>query len=49
MMAAMLRILDNTDIVHGDARIDAYVERCTARTAFRRALAAQLDDFELAA
>ena len=49
MMATVLRILRHTDIVQGDARLNDYVERCTARPAFKRALAAQLDDFELAA
>jgi glutathione S-transferase len=49
MMTTVLRILDHTDIVRGDACLDAYVERCTARPAFKRALAAQLGDFELAA
>ena len=49
MMTTVLRILDHTDIVRGDARLDAYVARCTARPAFNRALAAQLSDFELAA
>jgi len=49
VMATVLRILDRTDIVRGDARLNAYVERCTARPAFARALAAQLGDFEVAA
>jgi glutathione S-transferase len=49
VMATVLRILDRTDIVRGDARLNAYVERCTARPAFKRALAAQLGDFEVAA
>jgi len=49
MMTTVLRILDHTDLVRGDARLDAYVARCTARPAFKRALAAQLSDFELAA
>ena len=49
MMTTVLRILDHTEIVRGDARLDAYVARCTARPAFNRALAAQLSDFELAA
>ena len=49
MMATVLRILRHTDIVQGDACLNAYVERCTARPAFKRALAAQLDDFQLAA
>ena len=49
MMATVLRALDNTDIVTGDARLAAYLERCTARPAFGRALAAQLADFKDAA
>jgi glutathione S-transferase len=46
MMASVLRALDNTDIVTSDARLAAYLERCTARPAFRRALTAQLADFK---
>jgi glutathione S-transferase len=49
MMATVLRILDYTDIVKSDARLSAYVERCTARPAFKRALDGQIDDFKLAA
>ncbi|MFZ0497805.1 MAG: glutathione S-transferase family protein [Steroidobacteraceae bacterium] len=49
VMSTVLRILNNTDIVSRDARLGAYVERCTARPAFRRALDAQLRDFEKAA
>jgi glutathione S-transferase len=49
MMAAVLRILDYTDIVTRDKRLAAYIERCTARPAFKRALAAQLGDFKAAA
>jgi glutathione S-transferase len=45
MMSAVLRILRNTDIVSRDARLAAYLERCTGRPAFRRALEAQLGDF----
>ncbi len=45
IMSTVLRILDHTDIVKRDARLAAYVERCTARPAFRRALSAQLADF----
>jgi glutathione S-transferase len=47
MMATVLRILP--DIVNADARLKSYVERCTARAAFRRALDAQLSDFKKAA
>lgn len=49
MMSAVLRILHLTDIVTSDPRLAAYVERCTARAAFRRALDAQLGDFRQAA
>ncbi len=49
MMATVLRILGHTDIVTSDHRLAPYLERCTARAAFRRALAAQLADFRQAA
>ena len=49
MMTTVLRILNHTDIVTGDARLSAYVDRCTARPAFQRALAAQIGDFKAAA
>ena len=49
MMATVLRILRHTDIVTSDRRLAAYVERCTARPAFRRALDAQLGDLREAA
>jgi glutathione S-transferase len=49
MMTTVLRILGYTDIVTSDLRIAAYVERCTARPAFQRALDAQLGDFRHAA
>lgn len=49
MMATVLRALHYTDIVSGDARLAAYVERCTSRPAFKRALDAQLGDFRDAA
>ena len=49
MMSAVLRILHYTDIVTSDHRLAAYVERCTARPAFRRALDGQLGDFRQAA
>ncbi len=49
MMASVLRILERTDIVTGDNRLSGYVERCKARPAFQRALAAQLGDFDKAA
>lgn len=49
MMTTVLRILGHTDIVTSDRRLAAYVERCTARPAFQRALDAQLGDFRQAA
>jgi len=49
MMTTVLRILEHTDIVKSDKRLAAYVERCTARPAFKRALAAQIGDFRQAA
>jgi glutathione S-transferase len=47
MMTTVLRILP--DLVMGDERLAAYVERCTARPAFKRALDAQFADFKDAA
>jgi glutathione S-transferase len=49
MMTTVLRILKHTDIVSGDERLATYVERCTARPAFKRALDAQIEDFRAAA
>ena len=49
IMATVLRALDNTDIVSSDSRLAAYLDRCTARPAFERALDAQLGDFKEAA
>ena len=45
MMTTVLRILKHTDIVTSDKRLAAYVERCTARPAFKRAFDAQIGDF----
>jgi glutathione S-transferase len=45
MMTTVLRILQHTEIVSSDKRLAAYVERCTARPAFKRAIEAQLGDF----
>ena len=47
MMTTVLRILP--ELIAGDRRLKAYVERCTARPAFQRALNAQLADFKQAA
>ena len=49
IMSTVLRMLRRTDIVTSDQRLAAYVERCSARPAFRRALEAQLGDFRQAA
>ena len=49
MMTTVLRILKHTDIVTGDKRLTAYVDRCTARAAFKRAFDAQIGDFRAAA
>src|ERR1700751_5036434 len=49
MMTTVLQIIRHTDIVTGDQRLAAYVERCAARPASRRALAAQIGDFQQAA
>ncbi len=49
MMTTVLRILKHTDIVTSDRRLAAYIERCTARPAFRRAFDGQMADFKMAA
>ena len=49
MMTTVLRILKHTDIVTSDKRLTAYIDRCTARPAFKRALDAQVGDFREAA
>jgi glutathione S-transferase len=49
MMTTVLRILEQTEVVSGDRRLAAYIERCTARPAFKRALDAQMGDFKKAA
>jgi glutathione S-transferase len=49
LMTTVLRILEYTDIVTSDERLAAYVDRCTARPAFKRALEAQMGDFRAAA
>jgi glutathione S-transferase len=49
MMATVLRILGHTDLVARDARLAAYLERCTGRPAFARAYEAQMRDFRQAA
>lgn len=49
MMTTVLRILGHTDIVTSDKRLAAYIQRCTARPAFKCALDAQIADFKQAA
>jgi glutathione S-transferase len=49
MMTTVLRILKHTDIVSSDRRLAAYMQRCTARPAFKLALDAQIGDFKKAA
>ena len=49
LMSTVLRILHHTDLISSDQRLAAYVERCTARPAFKRALASQIGDFRAAA
>jgi glutathione S-transferase len=49
MMTTVLRILKHTDIVTSNPRLAAFIERCTSRPAFKRALEAQLSDFRQAA
>ena len=46
LMATVLRIMPD---LLPDPRLSAYVERCTARPAFKRALDAQMGDFQDAA
>lgn len=45
MMTAVLRLLERSELLAGEARLADYVARCSARPAFQRALAAQLEDF----
>ena len=49
MMTTVLRILKHTDIVTSNKRLAAYIERCTARPAYKRAFDAQVADFRKAA
>src|ERR1041384_744616 len=49
MMSTVLRILNHTDIVTGDPRLAAYIERFITRPAFKRALDAQLGGYREAA
>ncbi len=47
MMTTVLRIMP--ELTNNEPRLKAYVERCTSRPAFKRALDAQLGDFKQAA
>jgi glutathione S-transferase len=47
MMSTVLRF--HSDVPKRDPRLAAYIDRCTARPAFKRALSAQLSDFREAA
>ena len=49
MTTVLKKILNRTDIVTGNKRLAAYVERCTARPAFKRAFDARIGDSKLAA
>jgi glutathione S-transferase len=42
----VLRILKHTDLVSRDPHLAGYLERCTTRAAFKRALDAQIGDFK---
>lgn len=45
LMTTVLRLIRHTDIVAGLPVLAGYVERCEARPAFKRALAAQMADY----
>lgn len=45
MMATVLRIPAHTELVTSDPRLGPYLQRCTNRPAFTKALDAQLKDF----
>jgi glutathione S-transferase len=45
MMTTVLRNLRHTDLLKAEPRLDAYRERCEQRPAFKRALRAQMADF----
>jgi glutathione S-transferase len=46
LMADVLRNLDHTDLIDRRPGLKAYRDRCTARPAFRKAMADQLASFE---
>lgn len=45
LMASVLRFLRHTDLVAGFPPLDAYLKRCEARPAFRKALDDQMADY----
>jgi glutathione S-transferase len=47
MMATVLRF--HSEVAKRNPRLAAYIDRCTARPAFKRALQAHLSDFRQAA
>jgi glutathione S-transferase len=49
MMTTVIRGLQRLNLLDGQERLAAYIERCTSRPAFKRALDAQLADFSTAA
>jgi glutathione S-transferase len=49
LMATVLRLVDNMEMVERYARVTAYRERCMARPAFQKALADQVAHFTQAA
>ncbi|MDC0715207.1 glutathione S-transferase [Stigmatella sp. ncwal1] len=46
MMTTVLRILRHTDLLDAEPALKAYKERCEARPAFQRALAAHMEAFQ---
>jgi glutathione S-transferase len=49
VMTTVLRDLDNNEVLTSNERLAVYVARCMARPAFKRAHAAQIEDFKAAA
>jgi glutathione S-transferase len=45
IMATVLREIDRTELLSKYPNLDAYLDRCTARPAFKRAMEAQLQPF----
>lgn len=45
LMVSVLRIIERTDLVRAEPKLDAYLKRCVARPAFQKALADQMADF----